>query len=1138
MDSRRPPYQGHPPQAPPPPPPPPPPHHDPRQQQQQHQPANHHYAPQPPPPPPPSYHPQHHSGPPPPHTQAQGPPHQQQQHHPAPYQPGPPAPERLPPIQAAYAQQPTSASSTDQPTLPSFRQPSAPPQHDPRDGAPPEHYHPYNHNRSGHATPAPVNRSYSHDSGHQRSPATPAGPGPGSFPPSQAQDGAQQPPGQPPHHMEHGHHGYPPTNGHLPHGLPPPGPQHHPESHPQQQMTPMMDNHYQAYGPPPPNQQPMGYAQYNSGPVSTMYGQKRKQMRATQACEQCRQRKQKCDEGSPCSFCKENNLSCQYRDTPPAKTDKNMEKLLSYMEAHSAGLQELTNKIDSFEVRLRHVEQNAQRDGHTQRDNHTQRDSHTLRDSHTVAGAGIDEGRVQDEPLPVKRKPELDDHRTAPHKLLLLWPSVRPLLAAAHVEHNDGYVMEAEDRGVLRLWTRGEGIDENDGTQPGGPASPARSEDSGEGANAPTPHAEGLWGSGFPSTPGSDVRRSDPYGAGGLKPNGEIDLDANVVNRLYDSYMKSLHIMHPFLDKRRLRRMFDVFIKRYSTGRPRATFAVGMQHDSDHRPMKRQRSNGSTANPGTGSDHDMRREQTERSPGNAIIYLVLALGKICEWRDPLPSIVPDSKLQANTVVSHQISGMRGFAASSPISANIKPSPMSPKSTPTTQPTPPSEANLRLNDSRSRRSSVEGSPMAPAGPRNLDVIPGVAYYAKAAEILGDQGDGNDLVHAQMFLLAGLYKGQLARVKESMSWFSMAGRAIMILLDRYKLYNDNYWEAYGDVRRQHERAQNKIKDTRQSLIVLASWSCLQLESDILAELRLPSSNIQTIENLLLMPHKVDEVDDSYSGLDTDAKPEDYDTILLFYTSQLFLRRKLNQVHQEMYGPGCLGMPISAVQTMLQEHESLLSKWRDGLPDKLQWDDSDAPPSDILAARLRAKYWGARYIINRPFLDYALHIMALVRDGTPVEKAARDGHGNPRDKAEIHLFKAIQKLGDEQVWTAAKRCIHAAMQSTVAFDGVDGRLVVTNIHGTAHAQFGNMLVLSAAYESPLLGTWVPQERFQQLMQRTITFLRRLAPISPTSAADCGILEKFNKILFPTASEEPHVYKNEGVEAMSATASFGTGT
>ncbi|EME42038.1 hypothetical protein DOTSEDRAFT_72963 [Dothistroma septosporum NZE10] len=1122
MESRRPPYQGHPPQA---PPPPPPPHHDPRQQQHQ-QPSTHHYAPQPPPPPPPSYHPQHLSGPPPPpHAQAQAqaqgppPPQQQQQHHSAPYQQGSSAPgPALPPIQPAYGQPPSSASSSDQPTLPSFRQPSAPPQHDPRDGAPPEHYHPYNHNRSGHATPAPVNRSYSHDSGHQRSPATPAGPGPGSFPPGQAQDGAQQPPGQAPYHMDHGHHGYPPTNGHLPHGLPPPGPQHHHESHPPpQQMTPMMDNHYQTYGPPP--NQPMGYA-YNSGPVSSMYGQKRKQMRATQACEQCRQRKQKCDEGTPCSFCKENNLSCQYRDTPPAKTDKNMEKLLNYMELHSAGLQELTNKIDSFEARLRDVEQNAQHN------------------NHTVAGAEVDEGPVQDDPPPVKRKPELDDHRTAPHKLLLLWPSVRPLLKMANVEHNDGYVMEAEDRGVLRLWTRGEGIDENDGTQPGGPASPARSDESGEGANVPTPHGDGLWGVGFPSTPGSDAHRSEPYGAGGLTANGEVDLRAHTVNTLYDEYMKSIHIMHPFLDKRRLRRMFDIFIKRYSTGRPRAAFAVGLQHDPDHRPVKRQRSNGSSANPGTGSDNEIRKEQTERSPGNAIIYLVLALGKICQWRDPLPSIVPDSRLQANTVVSHQISGNRGFAASSPISANIKPSPMSPKSTPTTQPTPPSEANLRLNDSRSRRSSVDGSPTAGAGPRNLDVIPGIAYYAKAAEILGDQGDGNDLVHAQMFLLAGLYKGQLARVKESMSWFSMAGRAIMILLDRYKLYNDHYWTAYGDVRRQHERAQNKIKDTRQSLIVLASWSCLQLESDILAELRLPSSGMNTIENLLLMPHKVDEVDESYSGLDTDGKPEDYDNILLFYTAQLFLRRKLNQVHQEMYGPGCLGLPLFQVQEMLQGHESLLSKWRAGLPDKLKWDDQDPPPPDILSARLRAKYWGARYVINRPFLDYALHIMAHVRDGKSVERVARDGYGNPRDKADIHLFKAIQQLGDEEVWLAAKRCIHAAMQSTVAFDGVPDRLVVTNIHGTAHAQFGNMLVLSAAYQSNMLRSWVPQERFKYLIERTITFLRRLAPISPTSAADCGILEKFNNILFPAASEEPHVYKNEGVEPMRANVSFGSTT
>ncbi|KAI7516399.1 hypothetical protein KC343_g23324, partial [Hortaea werneckii] len=93
---------------------------------------------------------------------------------------------------------------------------------------------------------------------------------------------------------------------------------------------------------------------YQSGPISAgqfqALGQRKKQMRATQACEQCRQRKQKCDEGSPCSFCKENNLSCQYRDTPPAKTDKNMERLLQYMESHGQGLSALTNKIDDMDI--------------------------------------------------------------------------------------------------------------------------------------------------------------------------------------------------------------------------------------------------------------------------------------------------------------------------------------------------------------------------------------------------------------------------------------------------------------------------------------------------------------------------------------------------------------------------------------------------------------------------------------------------------------------------------------------------------------------------------------------------------------------------------------------------------------------
>ena len=703
-----------------------------------------------------------------------------------------------------------------------------------------------------------------------------------------------------------------------------------------------------------------------------------------------------------------------------------MEKLLNYMEAHSNGLREIMMKIETFEPRLHRLELHQTSDQAAARS--------------TPDPKPIDDAASQDQ-----IDGRTDDHRTAPHKLLLLWPSVRPLLSKANVHHNDGYVMEAEDRGVLRLWTRGEGIDDYDGTHPGGAGSPAPSDDSSEPPFATIPYADGLWGTGFPQTPSGDIRRSEPNGVGGLKPNGEVDLDIGTINSLYDSYMRHMYIMHPFLDKRRLRKMFDAFIRRYSTGRPKAFFAVSQTGSVEpERPLKRKRSNGSATN--ASSDSEWRKEPTERSPGNAIVYLVLALGKICQHQEPLPAIAPDSRVKVNATISHQLSGARLYGSSPAPSYSIKPSPMSPKSTPTTQPTPPSEGPGIRHESRSRRSSMDGGTPT-AQPRNLDVIPGIAYYAKAAEILGDQGDGNDLVHAQMFLLAGLYKGQLGRVKESMSWITRAGRAIITLVQRYKLFNDAYWTTHGDIRKQHERGQMLIKDTRHALIVLAAWTSVQLESDILAEVQLPSSGIQSIENKLLMPNSPDYAQ-FHDGVEPYEKHESWDTIMMSFSSQLFLRRRLNQIHRQLYGPECLSQPLSEVKATLRGHEDTLNEWKNSLPGMLSWNDEDPLPSEILAARLRAKYWGTRYIINRPYLDYALHILPHVKDGYTVEQAAVDGYGKPRDKADIHLFKAIQQMEEGEVFQAAKRCIEAAMQSTVAFDGVPGRLVVTNIHGTAHA------------------------------------------------------------------------------------------
>jgi hypothetical protein len=710
-----------------------------------------------------------------------------------------------------------------------------------------------------------------------------------------------------------------------------------------------------------------------------------------------------------------------------------MDKVIALLEQVSQGnqdlRQDLATRLSAFDDRLRRIEQQR------------------IKSSSVSPPSELSE---PEEPAS-KRKQELDDHRTAPHKLILLWPSVRPLLQEAKVDVTDNYVMRAEERGVLRLYGRGEGTEEQDGTQPGGPASPARSEDSF--SDAPSP-IEGIWGCGLPACAYPTVDSgSHSYTEGGLKPDGTLDLDESTIRILGESYFKHIHVMHPFLDKARTCDLIRNFISQNCPNRSRMqsqnSFSVG--DGKSDRLIKRQRSNGPAGSQGISGEIVTKRfVDTERSPSNAVIYLVLALGKICAHKGPLAGPVQDRVANANQVLAYQLSGNAGLHGSSPMSTNVKPSPGSPKLTPNHLRTPPGFANENPRmEFRTRTSSFDGSASSTQTANNMDVIPGIAYYAKAAEILGDQGDGNDLIHAQMFLLAGLYKGQLARVKESMSWFTMAGRVIQTLLDRYKLYNDNYWTAYGDVRKQHEKGQKLITDMRQNLIVLASWTCLQLESDILAELRLPSSGIQNIENLLLMPHNLAE-EETYEGLAPyeDRKGESYINVILFYTAQMFLRKRLNQVQRQLYGSDCLKMTLAEVQAMLHGHEAILDGWRAMLPPGLKWEDGDPPPAGILSARLRAKFWGARYVINRPFLDYALHIMPHVKDGKSVEEVALDVHRNPRDKAEIHLFKAIKVMGEGEVWAACRRCIEAAMQSTVALDGVPDRLIVTNIHGTAHA------------------------------------------------------------------------------------------
>lgn len=126
--------------------------------------------------------------------------------------------------------------------------------------------------------------------------------------------------------------------------------------------------------------------------------------------------------------------------------------------------------------------------------------------------------------------------------------------------------------------------------------------------------------------------------------------------------------------------------------------------------------------------------------------------------------------------------------------------------------------------------------------------------------------------------------------------------------------------------------------------------------------------------------------------------------------------------------------------------LRGWRKALPPELEWDDSHDPSTDINAARLRGKFYGAKYIIHRPFLRYALENDYFGDTDPPNSISQSQGRRGsvmpPPDTAAQTTRSEILK--------SCETCIEAARQSTIAFDGIlsHRRLIVTNIFGTAHA------------------------------------------------------------------------------------------
>ena len=613
---------------------------------------------------------------------------------------------------------------------------------------------------------------------------------------------------------------------------------------------------------------------------------------------------------------------------------------------------------------------------------------------------------------------------------LLLWPAIRELVPK---DIPVSYVMDGEvQRGLLRLYGCGEGEDKGDGHD--GAPSPAASNSSSrmdEDGSTSTSSPSGVWGTGqLPSREGNPHPVYDH--PGGVTPSGELLLDRKAVDEYVKSYLDRMHILHPFLDPKVLRKMVHNFKLKhswdYGSMNPRVaqTVAAGSKRKRDL-----SESPGSTiedlhAIPHYNGGRPPVRSSNpiEHSVSHAIILLVLALGKICAYEKSLPGPPKSSSVTSSARIPPQQQPLLGYSDLPPM--------LPASSAPASPYTAPHTNGVSLAPTTS---ILQG--------KNMDVIPGLAYYAKAADILGELPGGVDVSHVQANLLAGLYMGQLARILPSHWYIANACKACQILI------------------RSPEYTEKRMTKERRNLVNFAFWSCLQLESDILAEMDIPASGIIEKEGMMLL-----EVPNALTIMDPEQEKEDEshsksDDFLRHYSNQIQLRRTINDaVHNIYNNMQAVGKPTKLIEDLGQNLES----WRKVLGN-WDWKEDEHESSDINHARMRGKYYGAKYIINRPALNYAL---SLAHPATPMNRPSESpltgsNHSEHTSPAVVHHNAAISNRRvnemrppttrgpdqlDEWILALCRKCVEAAIKSTTAFDKVPARLVITNILGTAHA------------------------------------------------------------------------------------------
>jgi hypothetical protein len=588
-----------------------------------------------------------------------------------------------------------------------------------------------------------------------------------------------------------------------------------------------------------PGQSAYGTASYGNTPTSiyqrsSLPQAQKRSNRAQQACDNCRQRKAKCDEGKPaCSYCRENGQVCNYKEVQPAKADRAQKEIMDRLdqhqeqmgkardmtEANQKAIVALDGKLDRIlqaigTKALRNDDDFGQdtKKGIIRSDishpttpkvlsPHATQDDQPMADYHTHEASYSNTQLVDsnEEKHPVQTTlgqagAVAVDHSTGVHRLLS-WPSINSIITSTAVVDNlkgrklrEDYVMEHEtSKGVIRLYGRGQGVETYDGGSTGSCPSPALSSTSNskgeDSARSPVASPPDIWGANLGPPNLVDGRfyngTADDH-PGGLNADGTLKVDKATMDSLLYSYLENIHLLHPFLDKTRLKRMFERFHAQShpseghgSTRSPHMFNSITYPDPVVRPSRKRKLSAGESPRDASHSESGRSGPEpvVERRIWTAIVLLVMALGKICAHKEFLSGPVPDRERSRDMLAGSTSSPLNMDSPSTRTSSSRIGSPIN---------TGACEGRPMHFNQRPSIGIGLGRNVLRPGDRNVDVIPGLAYYTKATEILGALHGGTELLHVQANLLASLYMGQLACSIEAWSWIYDACKSCLFLM----------------------------------------------------------------------------------------------------------------------------------------------------------------------------------------------------------------------------------------------------------------------------------------------------------------------------------------------------------------------